>query len=304
MASSSNIIRPPQSVIESNRRNNTGLAKYRFPESIGPHAIVLNFKEYTHSSVGGGEIKSSMVLPLPRNLLDTYNVNLNAPALGVLGAGALDVANFINNNPGQARAAGAQVFDGIKSTIDNMSMNSVGSTSAGEWGSAARYFQRAGLAYLNSDIGNAIDIATGAIVNPHTALTFEGIGLKSFTFEWSFSPSSAKESETLNSIIKRIKYHSLPSYKSPVGSLGNSAISISKGLLKYPDLVDIYFLGLDQEYFIYYKSCMIQNIGIDFTPNGQVLNKGTGGARPSFVNLVISLMENGIHTREDHDSGQ
>ena len=75
---------------------------------------------------------------------------------------------------------------------------------------------------VSGDLKNSIDVTTGTIINPHTALIFDGVGLKSFTFDWQFSPKNEDEHKTLTNIIKKIKTHILPNYKTPVGNVASN----------------------------------------------------------------------------------
>jgi hypothetical protein len=122
-------------------------------------------------------------------------------------------------------------------------------------------------------------------------LRFEGVNLKSHTFNWSLSPESEEEAEQLKNLINFIRQRMLPTYADPDGQS-----SLSRTLLNYPSLVDIYFTGINQEYFYYFKPCMIQNFTTDYTPNGVTLNRG---GRPSFINMTMQLSEARIHTAAD-----
>ena len=65
-------------------------------------------------------------------------------------------------------------------------------------------------------------------------------------------------------------------------------------------MVDIFFVGLNQEYYFYFKTCMINNITVDYAPQGQSLFKGEGGSRPVMMNFKVDLTEAQIHTKEDY----
>lgn len=303
MVQSSPLIKPAAAIIAANKADSTTLGIMRFPEDLGAHAMVLNFKKYEY---GGGAtlsetFDSSITLPLPRNIIDSYHINADQNELGVLGALSADLVNDIINGGTNVRGpqqAAQSVVDTVSARIGTMNAGTLASDAL----SAARYFQRAGLDAIGitSDLGRAIDTVTGTVVNPHATVVFDGIALKRHEFDWTLSPKNEREAKTLQRIINKIRVASLPAYTSPFGGRTETGTSLDRGLLKYPDMVDIFFVGLDQEYFFYFKTCMVNRVNIDFAPNGIALNKGESGAKPAVINLSISLIESSIHTKDDY----
>jgi len=290
------LIIPVDSIMENNRKNNTEVASLRFPQDLGPHAMILNFKDYTY---GGGTVQNSVTtgsiaLPLPKSLQDNYSPNVREAELGIGGAAVADIASAIINGPNPGRV----------NINDIMNQNGNFGTVASNAASAMRYFTRAGLGVIAPEVGLGIDVATGTAVNPQQTIVFDGVSLKNFSFDWSFSPKNASESETLRKIINTIRAASLPAYASPFGAAPNTGTSISRGLLKYPKMVDIILVGVDSNYFVQYKTGMITQLTIDYTPNGIAVYKGETGAKPSFVNMTLSIKEATIHTRDDYTGAE
>lgn len=288
------LIRPAGSVIAQNKKaSNTSGSIYRFPSDLGAHAMVLNIKDYSY---GGGTVEnevlsSSIVLPIPKSLEDNFSIKLETPELGIAGAGVADAVSGAVT-PGKlaeyAKALGSNTISGLNAEVNGSDMLT-----------AARFFSRAGLGAIAPDIGSGIDAATGTIVNPHTTLVFDGVGMKTFSFNWSLSPKNSDESGMLRDIINELKAAALPRYASPFKGV-TTGTSIDRGLMRYPSMVDIFFVGLDQSYFFFFKTCMIGQIQVDYTPNGVSLYRGENGARPTFVNMSLSFTESSIHTRGDY----
>lgn len=305
------LIRPADTVVESNRRNQAEFALHRFPDDLGPHAMVMNIKDYTYrGGVGDNEVRleSSIVLPLPTNIADSYQIDVDRRELGILGAATAD-AIAGNLNPSEVLKDIEQSIRGVLGQAGG----AAGSALAGNFdpgfgflsdaASAARYFTRAALTALpgGSDVSAGIDIATGTTINPHAALVFDGILLKNHDFRWEFSPKSSSESTKLRDIINKLKVASLPRYENPFGQNTGQGQFYDRALLKYPKMVDIFFVGLDQSYYFYFKTCMIKSISVDYSPQGNALYKAEGGSRPVFINFAISLAEASIHTAADYD---
>ena len=91
---------------------------------------------------------------------------------------------------------------------------------------------------------------------------------------------------------------------SPFGATPNTGTSISRGLLKYPKMVDILLVGVDSSYFIQFKTGMITQLAVDYTPNGVAVYKGESGAKPTFINITLSMKEAAIHTRDDYTGAE
>jgi len=284
---------PVKSVTERNRRSQT-LGRYTYPSSPGVHNIVLVFKKFNYSATEnivnpkvGGNVDGTVVLPIPTNLEDSYKVQVGQTELGNTGALALDVlGSAVDGNR-------ANIVDDIQNfnVEDGKSFGISDFLSTGR--AAASFARRNVLDSLPVGVGQAIDISSGNAVNPHVALKFDGVELKSHQFTWSLSPKNEAEAKEIRDLINYIQSRISPEYKS-FGDTDSSLIG--RGLLSYPDIVDIYFTGLNQKYFYFFKPAMISDFTRNYTPNGIALNRG---GKPAMINLSMSLTEARIHTRED-----
>lgn len=293
------------SKMNSNRNNRT-FAKFNYPLTPGEHNIVLVFREYDYNRTRRGFItqgnysddnsvnasartSAGISLPIPQNLTDTYNVKVGPYELGVTGATALDAMSANGRDALLADAKSAlQSVQGAES--GDVTLGGLAST----FKAASAYMGRNALDSLpgGGGISAALDIKSGTTVNPHVALKFDGVDLKQHTFTWQLSPRNEEEAEQIKKMIYFIKARMLPKYQG--AAEGKS--SLSKALLTYPNLIDIYFTGINQSYFYYFKPAMINTFTTDFTPQGLALNKG---GKPSFINMTMTVTEAQIHTRND-----
>lgn len=263
--------------------------------------MLLTFREYEYGADNAPV--ASVLFPLPRNIVDSYLINTDARTeLGVIGAAALDMFRTTQNGGYEGlmdalRGMGADTIDSLAKTH----VKDIGASGA----AAARFLTRAGLTSIpgGAPISDALGIVSGTVVNPHVTITFEGMALKNFQFEWTFAPSSEEDSRSLRDAINEIQRSSLPSYGNVFGSPSSgSGNFLSRALLKYPRVVDIGFIGLDNSYFIKkFKTCMIRDVNVDYTnaTNGPALLRGRDGARPKMVTLVLNMTEMEITTRND-----
>lgn len=286
----------PNRVIETNR-SNSRFGQFRFPSDLGPNAMVIDFQEYSYSRTNQSvsqtaRTKTSIILPLPQQLVDSYDINVAQADLGTVGAAAVSAfsnggSNFENsiaNAYKQFGEAGKSLASGIGSGDITGALSDLSSY--------AKFASRNILDQFAPGLSLASDVIRGDAINPHTTLNFDGVGLKQYQFNWQLSPRNEQESNELKGIIEKIKSHILPEYRSLTGGdIGNEALD--RALLKYPDLALIRLNGVDQNHFIKFQPGMINNFTVDYTPQGNVLVEG---GKPAIVNLSFTLQEAQIRT--------
>ena len=304
---------------------------------LGDSAVVgmaLTFSDYQYTPKAGavgqtnntfststGNVSAlpskTITFPLPKQLVDNISLNVGGKEIGTLGAltaggiqaigekglgqAAIDAVNRIRN---QATQIGQNAASG-------QSLESLLADGA----SGANFLIRSGLGSILPQISQGIEAALGEAVNPHQTLTFDGVALKQHTFSFEFAPTSDKESKYIAQAIHSLKRNSLPTYANPL-TTGDSSINagnatalegigvssnntaLGRGLLKYPKIVQPTFVsGIDDAFFYRMKPCMISNISVDYTPQGNALLRG---GRPAFITLSLTLVEQAIHTSADY----
>jgi hypothetical protein len=270
--SRSNLIRPINGEMNSRKTDKT-YTQYSFPETLGNHAIVLNFSSYDYGTIGAQVsqiLGSSIALPIPSNLADTFNLRVAPTELGSLGNGVRNVVS--------AAGEGTLTAQGV--------LEEVAGTIAGQ---GVRKGAGALDSLLGSNSAKGIEVATGMVVNPRIALAFDGIDLKSHSFSWTLAPQSASESEKLRAIIQKIKRSALPSY---------GAVAGQKVFLNYPNVVDIFFLGTTEGFMYYFKRAMISQFEVNYSGAG--MPAFVEGGKPAVITMSMTLTEIDIHTAEDY----
>jgi hypothetical protein len=177
--------------------------------------------------------------------------------------------------------------------LTNAAANGMG---AGVTDSASylNYINKSGLGSILPGIGDAISSGSGDAINPHQALVFDGVELKNFSFTWALAPQSSAESDEIHKIIRTIKSKILPRYK----GVGNVS-SLSRGILKYPNMVDLYFVGYDPGKIFRFKRSMVKSLSVDYSPNGNVMIAGANGSAPAFVTITMDFIEAEIWTADE-----
>lgn len=279
------------------KKEKKSFTQLRYPLTPGEHNIVLLFREYSYDSTQSGFVRKPSVpsnlstgvtLPIPENLTDNYSVKVGPYELGLAGALTVDALT----NPG---TIATDMRNAVNSVMSGNLVEGAGDAVSSALSTFKQASAFAGRNLLDAipgggGISAGIDIAGGTTINPHVALKFDGIDLKQHTFNWKLSPRNVREAEQIKKITTKIKQAMLPNYKYD----GESALSNS--LLEYPMIVDIFFTGIDQSYFYYFKPVMINTFTTDYSPNGLALNKG---GKPAFINMTLTCTEAQIHTRDD-----
>ena len=293
----SQTVRTPSEVIENNRSRGR-FGDLQYPSSGSTHGVYMEFSQYNYQggAVAGVNRAGSIALPLPENITDSFGVNVGGRELGVAGAAVADIVsggggNFMRDLLNQAESLGRETGATAQSEGGIAAVKSLSSTAA----TYANFITKSGLASIAPGFGDALSAATGEAINPHATLVFDGVNLKSFSFDWKLAPTNEAESQEIHNIIRTIKSKILPKY-SGVGS-GNS--SFSRGILTYPNMVNIYFVGIDPNKIFQFKQSMVSSLNVDYSPNGNVMIKGSNGSAPGFINLSMSFTESQIWTAEE-----
>lgn len=127
----------------------------------------------------------------------------------------------------------------------------------------------------------------GVARNPHTALIFDGMGLRSFNFTFRLAPRNESESIQVNNTINLFKLRMHPTYNSVVNSYA----------LDYPFLFTVDFVGFAKNLE------GIPRVGPSFLTGLSVNNASQGNAffkngMPAVVDVQMSFKEIDVKTRE------
>ena len=281
----------------------------RFPSNLGAHGTLMRFFEYTYGGVKGSVETplAEVLLPLPKQLQDSFKVNLGGNELGIVanaatqaaqrfGEGGLtEMGQGLANTVGEAATSVGGAFSEAVRTGDFSAIKR-GMANAAD----ASVFLASGLgSYVAPDIVAGIGAGRGTAVNPFQTLVFKGVDLKIHSLEWLLSPESMQESEELKRIIRTLQRMVLPKTESPLKDTESGITALDKGILRYPAMVNIFLQGIDQNYYYKFKTSMISNLNIDYSPNGVAPLKG---GKPSAVRITMTLQEAHIHTADDSDT--
>jgi hypothetical protein len=270
------------------------IEQLQFPDTLHEHGILLAFKKYTYAQkdeAASANIKSSILLPLPEALLDASGVKIAGIQLGATGAAAAEIAS-----QRQAGSIGA-AMEGLATKENISTVMGIAATSLIKDGLNATGLQGA---------QKGIEAGLGATFNPFQALTFEGVDLKSYTFDWTLAPSTRQETLNLQNIIKKIRQSIHPEYKNfevshPGGgpAKSNSATNVGgRAFLAYPDVCHIKIIGSPDGSLITFKPAMVGGFQVNYAGAGELAF--LEGGDPAVVKISMNLTEMQIWTRGDY----
>lgn len=140
----------------------------------------------------------------------------------------------------------------------------------------------------------------GAVMNPQLELLYTSPEFRTFRFEFMLYPRSKKESQEVQNIIHRLKFHQAP-------ELLQGGVA---GLMLVPPSefdISFYYNGLENPNIPKISTCVLTNIETDYAPNGQfaayeVPNESNtvtvgGTGMPVGVRLALTFKETQILTK-------
>jgi hypothetical protein len=309
--------------------------QYSFAKLVAQNAgRELNSVQFGTKGFAEKKGQQSFYLPFPTSLQDstglTYNNFERDLVMSVVGESLSSAVNSVANDP-QGAAAGAKnaqsklekFGSNVSKTLrENPGMggalmlaqqfrDGVGS-GLKLGGDSAKLFAAYLARNFNGDIGKTIAMDSGMAINPSETLAFEGVDLKSYTFDWDLYPESKEDSDRIKQIIKTLKRRILPTTSG--GGFGESAGKLLSGVglesavgtgsaihrmfLRYPDAVYINLIGVDPTHFPQFKPAMCTGMDVDYGAAGSMVI--AKGGRPAAVNISLSFSELVIHTAEDY----
>jgi len=257
----------PTTVMAKAQRPNSPLS---YPHDIAnsPYFTVLRFREYTRQEPterprekDGGTI----ILPLPAELIEIYNITYAQPAMGVMGLAIKDMgeSNNVESNAEVLRQRlGDPKFltDAITTTTQQV------------------------ISQLSETAGAAMSLVLGNAPNPHMRSIFENVPLRLFNWTWKFAPRTPDEGREVRRIVNAFRRHSLPA-----DNLGGLRLS-------FPDELFVDFVGKHSDFLPKIRKCVVVSVSFNHARNAQptFFHDGT----PTHMELAVQVQEVNQITRE------
>ena len=226
-------------------------AKEYKPNSFsGGDGMVQDAEDRNMASVG------SVFLPMQPGLAEGTAVDWNKEDLNALDAAGANIAGSTIRGASEGFGEAAKgAIGGSKDAMETLfgqggiSKNDVAAFFAGE------------------AVGkNVFTRTTGKILNPNLELLFSGPALRSFNYNYQFTPREKREAREIRNIIKFFKKNMAPKRK---GKLFLESPNVFK--LKY-----IFKNGQQHPFLNKIKICALQSFNVQYTPDGSYMTYDDG----------------------------
>ena len=242
------------------------------------------------------QLKSSIAMYMPASVGVSTNANYREVEIGALASGMVSSMNTIaKDNP----------FDNFSAFTKNVMTAGnklVESAKAGEAGETFKENMVRGM--LDplpglSGIGAVQDIQRGFVRNNRLELTFDGIGRRSFSFNFKCMPKSENEAKAVDKIVNMFRFYMAPSFK-------GTDVSQSRTMI-VPATFDITYLfenGTQNAFLNKISTCVLESCDVKY--GGERVQfyrpttnfRGEDGAPPVETDITLGFKEIELITRE------
>ena len=260
---------------------------------------------YKRGENHNAKTKFYVELPIPNELSDSQSVSWDASKMNAFEVVASSTAISAMSQPGQTAR-------NVQSTIDSARAGALadipGIENTGAIAGAVRAaLSGLGLQAFGSNVtpNSMISRATGQILNSNTELLFEGVNLRTFSFNFTFAPRSKTESDRVVKIIRSFKTSMAPKAgEEYVPGAGN--FTGSGGIfLNAPDIFLIQYLKAGKEHpFLHkFKPCALTALNVNYT--GANVYSSYEDGTPTIIKMQMVFNEmNPIYAEDYEDAGQ
>ena len=234
-------------------------------------------------------LKSTIAMYMPASVGVSTNSNYREVEIGSLASGMVSAMNVLaRDNPFDKPSA-------FMSNITTAASTFMDKAKAGEAGATFKEkFVRGLLDPLPglSGIGAVQDIQRGFVRNNRLELTFDGIGRRSFSFNFKCMPKSENEAIAVDKIVNMFRFYMAPSFE---GGLQDRTFIV-------PATFDITYMmnnGKVNEYLNRVSTCVLTQANVTYGGERvQFFRPNAKGAPPVETQIDLTFKELDLITRE------
>jgi len=223
-------------------------------------------------------ISDSVALYLPPNVTDSTTAGYTGAATGVLGAAAAGGIGFLKN---MAKEDFEAASTGIKDALQAVISEGAAKTATAL---VETFTESEGTRGLANKVFGQAD-------NPYMEVLFDAMNLRTFTYNFTFSPRNREETEDVQKIIALFRFHMAPELK-----------GAANRFLTLPSEFDIHYMYQDQsghasenDYYNKIATCVCTAVETNYTPDGV---KSFEGGAPTKITMNLSFQETELLTKE------
>mgnify|MGYP001201688205 FL=1 len=223
-------------------------------------------------------ITDSVAIYLPPNVQDTTTAAYTGAATGVVGAAAAGAFSVLDNlGKKDYEAAAAGIVSAAQSIVGEAAVRATAEITEAISGAEGTR----GL--LNKAFGQAD--------NPYMEVLFDKMQLRTFTYNFTFSPKNRQETEDVQKIIQLFRFHMSPELKGK-----------NNRFLTLPSEFDIHYMyqaqdgqASENDYYNKIATCVCTGCDVNYTPDGV---KSFEGGAPTKITMALSFQETELLTKE------
>ena len=241
------------------------------------------------------KIKYYIELPIPQQINDSNSVTWGENSMNLFQLAGLTFAKNMVENPGQGIQDVTQfVQDNVlsKDGAKKLGLNEdvANAVSGGIAGAAVNTFGG------NVSTRSVISRATGQILNSNKELLFEGVNIRQFPFNITFTPRSSGEADAVGQIIRALK-------KSMSPKRGSTTVASASGgwLIQAPDAFILeYRRGMQIHPFLNrFKPTVLTSMSVNYTGAGTYASYADG--KPVSIQMSLVFKELNPIYADDYD---
>ena len=244
--------------------------KYKGLEQVSLRSGIRNRQERTGIASKANtttRVSDSVAIYLPPNVQDTTTATYNDMATGMIGYAAAVGGDFLKQMGASDYSAAAKSLlgglGGIATEAAKKTAAGVIETLTGSEGA--------------TQLGNRV---FGQADNPYMEVFFESMGIREFTYNFTFAPRNTDERDDVQSIIQLFRFHMAPELQ-----------GAQSRFLTLPSEFDIHYMyqakdgtNSENDYYNKIATCILTNCAVDYTP-GAVKSFADG----SSVQITMAL---------------
>ena len=245
-----------------------------------------------------GELKKKtrfyVELPIPKQVNDGNSCIWSGNSMNLFTLAGLNLATGLMKEPGDTLGKVQNIIDAL---LKGGNFDDLGLGSGEEMQGAIRS-SLAGLAVgqFGSVTPNAVmSRGMGKILNSNKELLFDGVNLREFKFDFTFTPRNGKEGEVAMKIIRNLKMAMAP-------KKGESNSGSSGGvLINSPNLFLLQYLqgGTQHPFLNSFKPCALTSFSVNYTGAGTYATYADG--TPVHMKVAMSFKETNPIYEEDYE---
>tara|TARA_B100000427_G_scaffold20848_1_gene15875 strand:+ start:10521 stop:11729 length:1209 start_codon:yes stop_codon:yes gene_type:complete len=248
-------------------------------------------KRYT----GGQDTETNFYveLPIPKQVNDGNAVTWNANSMNMFTLAGLNFASGLMDKPLKSLNEAQEMLNNMIRTSD---LEGIGTNSKTIQDTIRASIAGVAINQFGANVtpNTVMSRALGKILNSNKELLFDGVTLREFKFDFTFTPRSVDEGFRAKQIIRQLKRSMAP--KTGVESGG-------RGLyLSSPDLFLLRYLsgGEDHPFLNSFKACALTNLSVNYTGAGTYSTYGD--STPVHMKVSMVFKETNPIYDEDYDN--